>query len=70
LKASIASSTAGVCGGKRHAVTNIGKKETPWWYRKVKDAIRAKNLTYVALLQNKAESSVNLGELKSETSQP
>ena len=51
-------------------MANIGKIETPWWYRNVKDAIRAKKLTCIALLQNKAESSVNLGELKSETSQP
>jgi len=46
FKATLASSTAVVCGQKRLRGATDGKKVTPWWNQGVKGAIQVKKVAY------------------------
>ena len=59
FKATIASSPAQSCAGKRLGVANNGKV-TALWNKEMNNAIQAKNVACKAWLQNKAASSLHV----------
>ena len=50
------SSAVESCGQKRLRMAASSEKKTPWWNREVKEAIRAKEDAFRALLQNRSSS--------------